>query len=91
MHYKRTSKRNVPRQLSRIQTRQARIRKLRKQLVPDAGEKYQDDEGLTAPYFIGKSENHPIALPAFIRTEKYDLVTKVSSVGGPTVQLLMMA
>ncbi|KAJ3530549.1 hypothetical protein NMY22_g8529 [Coprinellus aureogranulatus] len=76
MHFKRTNKRNVPRQLSRIQARQSRIRKLRKQLLPDISEKYRGSEEQAASYFIGKSENHPIELPAFIQTKRYDPAIK---------------
>lgn len=77
MHYKRTNKKNVSRQLSRIQARQARIRRLRKQLVLDAKEGYQEDEGQAKPYFIGKSENHPVNLPAYLQEKLNDPATKV--------------
>ena len=77
MHYKRTSKKNVTRQLSRIQARQARIRKLRKQLVPEESEGYDDNVEHSTSYFVGKSENHPVDLPAFIRTKRDDPATTV--------------
>ncbi|KAJ3536383.1 hypothetical protein NMY22_g6054 [Coprinellus aureogranulatus] len=75
-HYKRTSKRNVSRQLSRIQMRQARIRKLRKQLSPIPQEGYHPDEAQEPPYFIGKSENQPLSLPAFLQTRADDPAMK---------------
>ncbi|KAJ3524924.1 hypothetical protein NMY22_g10792 [Coprinellus aureogranulatus] len=71
-HYKRTSKKNVSRQLSRIQMRQARLRKLRKQLLPDPSEGYVDEEASQLPYFIGASQNNPVNLPAFIQAKRND-------------------
>lgn len=76
---KRTSKKNITRQLSRIQAHQARIRKLRKQLVPEASKGYDDNVEQATSYFVGKSENHPVDLPAFIRTKKDDPATRVRS------------
>lgn len=57
--------------------RQARIRKLCKQLVPEQSEGYREDSDEVPPYFIGKSQNHPIELPAFVQTKKHDPAVKV--------------
>ncbi|RXW19475.1 hypothetical protein EST38_g6369 [Candolleomyces aberdarensis] len=75
-HYKRTSKKNVSRQLSRIQMRQMRIQRLRKQLYPASDEGFSEDCEHEAHYFIGKSQNQPICLPEFLRTKRDDPVTK---------------
>ena len=77
MHYKRTSKKKVSRQLSRIQMRQARIRKLRRQLLPDPEEGYLDEDAQSRPYFIGKSQNHPINLPDLLHPSRRDPAMKV--------------
>lgn len=76
-HYKRTSKKNVSSQLSRIQMRQACIRKLQKQLLQEPDEGYQDNVAHSLPYFTGKSQNHPIGLPAFQGAGRGDPATKV--------------
>ena len=76
--YKRTSKKNVSRQLSRIQMRQMRIQRLRKQLYPASDEGFNDNCERLGPYFIGKSQNHPIGLPEFLQTQRDDPATKVS-------------
>ncbi|TEB27708.1 hypothetical protein FA13DRAFT_1634250 [Coprinellus micaceus] len=75
-HYKRTSKKNVSRQLSRIQMRQAHIQKLWKQLLPEPDESYQDDDAYKLPYFVGKSQNDPVNLPLFLRETKDDPAMK---------------
>ncbi|KAF6758419.1 hypothetical protein DFP72DRAFT_1065105 [Ephemerocybe angulata] len=79
--YSRTNKKNVPRQLSSIQTRQARIKKLRNQLTPDAdegalGRWTQWGPGLGGRYFIGKSQNHPVAIWRFVSLNGNDLAVK---------------
>lgn len=79
-HYKRTSKRNISRQLSRIQMRQARIRKLKKQLLLDPDEEYRDEDACKLPYFIGKSQNCAIDLSAFHSSHRNDPAVKVAHV-----------
>ncbi|KAJ3549152.1 hypothetical protein NMY22_g988 [Coprinellus aureogranulatus] len=75
--YRRTNKKNFSLQMSQIQTRQARIKKLRAQLhpsqeevdflhpwaLPDAGD---------PQYFIGKSQNQPVNLSHFIALNAAD-------------------
>lgn len=56
---------------------QARIRKLRKQLLPEPDEGYQDDDAHRLPYFIGKSQNSPISVPSFLRAGRDDPAMKV--------------
>ncbi|KAJ3531757.1 hypothetical protein NMY22_g8020 [Coprinellus aureogranulatus] len=80
--YRRTSKRRVTLTLSRIQTRQARIRRLRKQLLVDAAEGPADPL-LQAPYFIGQSQNKPVDLAAFLILHRYNPATKVWSYDRP--------
>ena len=57
--------------------RQARIRKLRKQVLPEPEEGYQDDDAHMLPYFIGKSQNHPVNIPVFLRSNQDDPAAKV--------------
>jgi hypothetical protein len=78
------TKKNILPQLSALQTRQARIQKLRKQIEPSP-------EELSGPlampetnseylwYFIGKSQNQPLNLGHLIRTNYNDLAFAVSS------------
>ncbi|KAJ3524523.1 hypothetical protein NMY22_g10961 [Coprinellus aureogranulatus] len=79
--YKKTNKKDIHRQLTRLQARQARLKKLRRQIDPS-------DEELTGPadyvhrepgsrwYFIGKSQNHPVNLSHFIRVHADDWAVK---------------
>ncbi|KAJ3542953.1 hypothetical protein NMY22_g3318 [Coprinellus aureogranulatus] len=78
--YRRTNKKDVPLQLSRMQTRQARIKKLRHQLYPSQEEEgpfiqLSEHAGIQ-PYFIGKSQNLPVNLSHFIRLHIDDRATK---------------
>lgn len=60
--------------------RQARIRKLRKQLLPDPDEGYQEEAAVDRPYFIGKSQNRAINLPKLLqRKGQCDPALQVSS------------
>ncbi|KAJ3533663.1 hypothetical protein NMY22_g7246 [Coprinellus aureogranulatus] len=79
--YRRTNKKNVPRQLSLIQTRQARIKRLRGQLYPSRDEVGPFEQPFTSEgngrrYFIGQSQNQPVKLPHFIRLNSNDRATK---------------
>ncbi|KAF6758408.1 hypothetical protein DFP72DRAFT_1065097 [Ephemerocybe angulata] len=79
--YQRTNKKSVPRQLSSIQTRQARIKKLRDQLTPAADEGppvrwTQWGPGPGGRYFIGKSQNHPMVFGRFVSLNGNDLAVK---------------
>ncbi|KAJ3536274.1 hypothetical protein NMY22_g6101 [Coprinellus aureogranulatus] len=79
--YRRTNKKGVSQQLSRMQTRQARIRKLRSQLYPSLEEKAGVDTlprftGNMQAYFIGKSQNQPLNLSHFQRLHSDDDATK---------------
>ncbi|KAJ3539624.1 hypothetical protein NMY22_g4649 [Coprinellus aureogranulatus] len=76
--YRRTNRKDVTRQLTRIKARQARIKKMRKKLVPAS-------EELTGPpdsslfqagrvtYFIGKSQNDPVNLGRFLSMNVNDI------------------
>ncbi|TEB32984.1 hypothetical protein FA13DRAFT_1627246 [Coprinellus micaceus] len=78
--YRRTNKKNVDRQLSQIQTRQARIKKLRAQVHPSK-EEVDPSHPWTVPdssdpqYFIGKSQNQPVNLSHFLRLNASDPAT----------------
>ena len=61
--------------------RQARIRKLRKQVLPDIEEGYNDEDAHPLPYFMGKSQNRPVSLPDLVQSKKGDLAMKVSALG----------
>ncbi|KAJ3515408.1 hypothetical protein NMY22_g14461 [Coprinellus aureogranulatus] len=79
--YRRTNKKGVPLQLSRIQTRQNRLQKLRKQIELPPEELPQPFDPISAEpargwYFIGKSQNQPVHLGNFIRVNEGDLAVK---------------
>ncbi|TEB29042.1 hypothetical protein FA13DRAFT_1597683, partial [Coprinellus micaceus] len=74
--YRRTNRKQTPHQLSRIQTRQARIRKLKKQLFPPPDEGPCNPERDNASYFIGKSQNLPVSLSYFLRVNVNDPATR---------------
>ncbi|KAJ3547908.1 hypothetical protein NMY22_g1480 [Coprinellus aureogranulatus] len=78
--YRRTNRRDVSLQLSRIQMRQARIKKLRSQIYPSPEEKDPTsrlaESAENPPYFIGKSQNKPVNLSHFIRLNANDLATR---------------
>ena len=57
--------------------RQARIQKLRRQLLPEPDENYQDEDACKLPYFVGKSQNDPVDLPSFLRETKDNPAMKV--------------
>ncbi|KAJ3512913.1 hypothetical protein NMY22_g15195 [Coprinellus aureogranulatus] len=75
--YKKTNKKDIHRQLSRLQSRQTRLRKLRRQIDPSPEE--LDGPSNNAPhnsdarwYFIGKSQNQPVNLTHFVRVNAND-------------------
>ncbi|KAJ3531696.1 hypothetical protein NMY22_g8044 [Coprinellus aureogranulatus] len=76
--YRKTNKKDVSRQLSRIQTRQARLQRLKRQLNPSFDE-LASPYDFVGPadgrrwYFIGKSQNQPVNLGHFISTNVKDL------------------
>ncbi|KAJ3508461.1 hypothetical protein NMY22_g16610 [Coprinellus aureogranulatus] len=79
--YRKTNKKDVSRQLSRIQARQARLQRLKRQLNPPIDELNgaSDDKQPASGarwYFIGRSQNHPINLGHFIRTNTTDWTVK---------------
>ena len=76
--FHRTNKKQTPYQLSRIQTRQARIKRLRKQLVPPLEEGSPGSGEEDASYFIGKSQNMPVPMSRFLRVNAGDPAVKVS-------------
>ncbi|KAJ3538377.1 hypothetical protein NMY22_g5192 [Coprinellus aureogranulatus] len=84
--YRRTNKKNVPKQLSVIQTRQARIKRLRDQLYPAREEVGPFEQpfpsGGEQRYFIGQSQNQPVNIPHFIRLNSNDPATKASALAG---------
>ncbi|RXW14870.1 hypothetical protein EST38_g10985 [Candolleomyces aberdarensis] len=74
-HYKRTNKKDVPLTLARIQMRQARLKRLRKQLLPSKAEGTPDSLR-ASPYFIGKSQHRPLDLTEFLSKNRDDIVTQ---------------
>jgi hypothetical protein len=77
--YRRTAKRQIHETLSRIQTRQACLRRLRRQLLPEPGEDSPDPDR-QEPYFIGRSQNKPVYLEKFLVAHWEDPVARVSAV-----------
>ncbi|KAJ3531358.1 hypothetical protein NMY22_g8186 [Coprinellus aureogranulatus] len=79
--YRKTNKKDIHRQLSRLQTRQARLKKLRRQIDPPAEEMdaralYTPQQSQSRWYFVGKSQNKPVHLAHFIRTNINDWAVK---------------
>ncbi|KAF6764198.1 hypothetical protein DFP72DRAFT_1059205 [Ephemerocybe angulata] len=81
--YRRTNKKDVPRQISQIQARQTRIKKLRKRIMSGKGKHDRDiddedprewtlQDGRPSRYFIGKSQNMPVNLDRFLRINAGD-------------------
>lgn len=81
--YTRTNKKDVERQLSAIQTRTARIKRLRKQLASPAEEdggkrgRLAASRELDKPYVVAKSQNQPVPLSDFLRLHADDMAIKV--------------
>ncbi|KAI0058498.1 hypothetical protein BV25DRAFT_1810603 [Artomyces pyxidatus] len=68
MRYLRTSHRTIPLQLSQIETRERRIRRIRETVnrrrsIPEQPDVVDD---LQARYSTGKTQNHPIHVPSFL-------------------------
>ena len=59
--------------------RQARLKRLRKQLLPSKAEG-EPDPLRASPYFIGKSQHRPLDLTEFLSKNRDDIVTQVSLV-----------
>ena len=78
--YQSTNKKQTPYQLSRIQMRQARIKRLRRQLSPAPEEGVSETEQDTAAYSIGKSQNNPVSMSYFLRVNANDPALTVSSI-----------
>ncbi|TEB22658.1 hypothetical protein FA13DRAFT_1640925 [Coprinellus micaceus] len=80
--YRRTNKKDVTTQLSRIQTRQARIKRLRNQLYPAPREmnfvipSAAKSSPTSRNYFIGKSQNQPVNLSNFLSRNANDPAVK---------------
>ncbi|KAJ3530305.1 hypothetical protein NMY22_g8628 [Coprinellus aureogranulatus] len=79
--YKKTNKKDIHHQLSRLQARQARLKRLKNQIDPPEDEMTGDvDDAPRAPgsqwYFIGKSQNYPVIMTHFIRTHEGDWAVK---------------
>ncbi|TEB26892.1 hypothetical protein FA13DRAFT_1795347 [Coprinellus micaceus] len=79
--YHRTNKKNVLPQLSALQTRQARLRKIQKQVEPSEAElsgplSLPEDNSGHPFYFIGKSQNQPLNLGHLLATNANDLAFK---------------
>ncbi|KAJ3514106.1 hypothetical protein NMY22_g14847 [Coprinellus aureogranulatus] len=75
--YRRTNKKDIPRQLSQIKTRQARIQKLRKKLFPESDELKQSIDSSAVEsspkgYFIGQSQNDSVNLGRFLSLKTKD-------------------
>jgi hypothetical protein len=77
----RTSKKNYLKQLTQIERRQARIRRIRSQLNSGKCSGLSDDSEFApspaARYQIGKSQNESVILPAFLQMHSRDPAVKV--------------
>ncbi|KAI0055695.1 hypothetical protein BV25DRAFT_1815207 [Artomyces pyxidatus] len=68
MRYLRTSHRTIPLQLSQIETRERRIRRIRESVNrrPSIPEQPDVADDLQARYSTGKTQNYPIHVPSFL-------------------------
>ncbi|KAJ2911509.1 hypothetical protein MD484_g8905, partial [Candolleomyces efflorescens] len=73
-HYYRSNKKDVTLTFSRIQMRQARLKRLKQQLLPSNSEGKPPSPS-EAHYFIGKSQNKPVDIPQFVYVHREDPVT----------------
>lgn len=79
--YLRTSRKNFEEQLSRIERRQARLRRIRQKLddLTSNHKTFVHEKGpesMSSNYHIGKTQNHPLDLGSLAR-ESGSLATKV--------------
>jgi hypothetical protein len=78
--YLRTSRKNFEKQLTQIERRQARIRRIRQRfneagktaLTPEKG-----PESSSCKYHIGKSQNYPVNLGVFVQESRHDPAVQV--------------
>lgn len=79
--YKRTNKKDVDRQLSLLQTRSARLRRLRKQQASpseeDGIQESRRTRNLDKSYMVAKSQDRPLGLFDFLRLNSGDAAVKV--------------
>ncbi|KAL6298277.1 hypothetical protein BKA93DRAFT_710038, partial [Sparassis latifolia] len=76
--YARTSRKQYIRQITQIERHQARIRRIRERSQKKVRH-YQDEGSLDAVdvhYAMGKSQNHPVYIPDFVRRNTGDPATK---------------
>jgi hypothetical protein len=76
--YLRTSRKNFTKQLAQIERRQARIRRIREQLVRTG--RFSSEIVASAPdvrYNMAKSQNYPVALTQFVQKHAGDPATVV--------------
>lgn len=77
--YLRTSRKGFLKQLTQIERRQARIRRIRKNLGKDEEARTSQDVAISleARYQIGKTQNQPVDLMSFIYKNAADPAVKV--------------
>ena len=78
----RTSGRQIPQQLSKIERRERRIREIREKLHRSRpqGDFEDIDNDPKAQYNMGKSQNSPVHIPSFLAKNSDDPAIAVSSV-----------
>ena len=81
--YQRTSRKDFERQLSRIERRQARIRRIRQRLDEINKNRQvigheEGPENSTSSYHIGKTQNYPLDLGDLARKNLQDPAAKVT-------------
>ncbi|KAF8151198.1 hypothetical protein BJ912DRAFT_869512 [Pholiota molesta] len=79
--YLRTSRKNFEKQLTQIERRQARIRRIRQKFneadkVQTVLKHEKGPESSACDYHIGKTQNHPFNLDVFARESRYDPAAK---------------
>ena len=89
--YTRTSRKGFLKQLTQIERRQARIRRIREELLT-ANKLPQETlaSDPEVPYNIGKSQNYPVDLTPFLQAHPDDPATKVSSFTSNTMSKLII-
>jgi hypothetical protein len=79
--YSRTNRRNFIKQLTQIERRETRIRRIRDQLK--GTEKLMDEEVASSPdahYHIGKTQNYPEHIPLFLQKNAEDPAVQVTNI-----------
>jgi hypothetical protein len=79
--YLRTTGRSIPKELSKIERRERRIRMIREKMHRSVSQTEQEediDNSLRAQYNMGKTQNSPVHVPTFLQKNDGDPAVRVS-------------